>query len=283
MPDASVSYLNGLMGIRFSCHSCGKSLNIKIELAGRRGVCPECQTRFRIPVRDTEYSTPIEANTEVAGAGVGASSGGQVATATASPSAAVAVSNPGSSQAGSPTASGQVAGDPAIDLIDSEPAATWYVRPPSGGQYGPADAQVLRGWIAEGRVARTALLWREGWPQWREAAEVLPEIAETLPGPLLQTLSDPLADSVDTKKTTPVARESTRPIGGGFAGDAKIGATRRKRTSRRMTLVAVLAVLVVGLIITLIIVSVARNQSTSQRESGTDVSRGRVTANIREN
>ena len=28
------------MGIRFACHVCGKHLNIKRDLAGRRGVCP---------------------------------------------------------------------------------------------------------------------------------------------------------------------------------------------------------------------------------------------------
>ncbi len=48
------------MGIRFACHVCDKQLNIKQELAGRRGVCPACSSRFRIPLEDAERSTPID-------------------------------------------------------------------------------------------------------------------------------------------------------------------------------------------------------------------------------
>ncbi len=48
------------MGIRFACHECGKRLNIKSELAGRRGVCPACSAKMRIPLSDAETSTPVE-------------------------------------------------------------------------------------------------------------------------------------------------------------------------------------------------------------------------------
>ena len=37
------------MGIRFACHACGKRLNIKSELAGRRGVCPACSQTISHP------------------------------------------------------------------------------------------------------------------------------------------------------------------------------------------------------------------------------------------
>ena len=46
------------MGIRFACHECGKRLNIKNEFAGRRGVCPACSAKMRIPLSDAETSTP---------------------------------------------------------------------------------------------------------------------------------------------------------------------------------------------------------------------------------
>ncbi|HBV61746.1 MAG TPA: hypothetical protein DEF45_01870, partial [Rhodopirellula sp.] len=48
------------MGVRFACHVCQKQLNIKRDLAGRRGVCPHCQSRFRIPLEDAEQSTPVD-------------------------------------------------------------------------------------------------------------------------------------------------------------------------------------------------------------------------------
>lgn len=63
------------------------------------------------------------------------------------------------------------------DPIDEAPSAVWYVRPPSGGQYGPARGDILRKWIAEGRVTGDSHVWREGWPDWRLASEVLPALA----------------------------------------------------------------------------------------------------------
>ncbi|MGB9688582.1 DUF4339 domain-containing protein [Thermogutta sp.] len=58
----------------------------------------------------------------------------------------------------------------------SEPDAAWYVRPPAGGQYGPAAPEVIRVWIAEGRITPDTLVWREGWRDWKEAREVFPSL-----------------------------------------------------------------------------------------------------------
>jgi hypothetical protein len=54
--------------------------------------------------------------------------------------------------------------------------AIWYVRPPAGGQYGPARGDVMRKWLGEGRVTTDSLVWREGWPDWRPAAKVFPDL-----------------------------------------------------------------------------------------------------------
>ncbi|NIL97390.1 MAG: DUF4339 domain-containing protein [Planctomycetales bacterium] len=61
------------------------------------------------------------------------------------------------------------------DPIAEAPRAVWYVRPAAGGQYGPAAADVMRQWLDECRVAADSLVWREGWPEWRSAAETFPE------------------------------------------------------------------------------------------------------------
>lgn len=69
-----------------------------------------------------------------------------------------------------------------VDPIAEAPQAVWYVRPPAGGQYGPALGEVLRKWMAEGRVSADSLVWREGWPDWRKAAKVFPSLgAATAP------------------------------------------------------------------------------------------------------
>ena len=37
------------MGIRINCPGCGHKMNLKSFLAGKRGVCPKCHTKFDIP------------------------------------------------------------------------------------------------------------------------------------------------------------------------------------------------------------------------------------------
>jgi len=64
---------------------------------------------------------------------------------------------------------------PAADPL-SDPDVAWYVRPPAGGQYGPAAPEVIRVWITEGRITPDTLVWREGWRDWREAREVFPSL-----------------------------------------------------------------------------------------------------------
>ena len=63
------------------------------------------------------------------------------------------------------------------DPLAQSPDAVWYVRPASGGQFGPATSDVMRTWIAEGRVGPDSLVWQEGWRDWQQAAEVFPPLA----------------------------------------------------------------------------------------------------------
>ena len=62
------------------------------------------------------------------------------------------------------------------DPIAEAPDAVWYVRPPTGGQFGPADGTIMRRWLDEGRVSADALVWREGWPDWKSAGPVFPSL-----------------------------------------------------------------------------------------------------------
>jgi len=60
----------------------------------------------------------------------------------------------------------------------------WYVRPPSGGQYGPATVNIMRQWLVEGRISTDTLVWREGWRDWQLASVVFPQLQ----------VSDPVAE-----------------------------------------------------------------------------------------
>ncbi len=222
------------MGIRFRCHHCEFELHVKDFQAGRRGKCPECQGRFRIPDQDAAHSldvamrpeelrgepeegelresavNQIEANQvasvkEASKAGAklasrthaesskrSASAGPELSTAGQSKMSPMAKSGAhaarrvrGMSEAStqsnaemrSPKTPKTADGDqpresiPATSATESE---QWYVRHPTGGQYGPASSELLQQWLGEFRVTEDSLVWKTGWPEWQVAASAIP-------------------------------------------------------------------------------------------------------------
>lgn len=125
----------------------------------------------------------------------------------------------------------------ALDPIDEAPQAIWYVRPPSGGQYGPARGDVMRKWIGEGRVSPDSLVWREGWGDWRTATESFPSLGMVTP-----PMPAPVTPATYAASGTPAY--STGPI----------RPKRRNSTAMAITIVAVLGLMCVGLFVTLILV-----------------------------
>lgn len=157
------------MGIRFRCFRCQHSLNVKDFQAGRKTRCPECDTRFRIPMQDQEYAIPLEGSQ----ASEGVDEREPVA---ASPGSVKPRAVPQASL-------GRVerAADP--EFRPSEPKQaepkqaepTWMVQPPSGGQYGPANRDLLATWIRENRVTPDSQLIPIGGGLGTTAAEMFPE------------------------------------------------------------------------------------------------------------
>ncbi|MEZ6088402.1 MAG: DUF4339 domain-containing protein [Pirellulaceae bacterium] len=107
-----------------------------------------------------------------------------------------------------------------MDTAQVPDNVVWYVRPPAGGQYGPADGTLMKQWISENRVPSAAYVWRDGWPQWRLASEVFAsELAMTAPSAIDLEADLPSASVADQKqapvaerpkpKTQPVAEVST--------------------------------------------------------------------------
>ena len=128
------------MGIRFLCPN-GHKLNVKAFLAGERGICPQCDAKFLVP---RESGAQVEAIDEVA-----------------------------------VTSVGQDLPPPAPSLPPAPPAETpatetaWHVRMASGEQFGPANDEVMRDWIAEGRVPVDCWVWRTGWPEWKPGGQAI--------------------------------------------------------------------------------------------------------------
>jgi hypothetical protein len=158
------------MGIKFHCPN-GHKLNVKAFLAGKKGVCPKCGTRFRIPAESEPGLVDSDLEEGDAGAsGIKPGNGTPVA-AQAQPVMAAAAAGSQASLPPSAPASA-VPGDP----IAEGPQLVWYVRPPSGGQFGPAKGEIMRTWLTEGRVTGDSLVWREGWTDWQTAGTVFPTL-----------------------------------------------------------------------------------------------------------
>jgi hypothetical protein len=77
------------MGIRFTCPN-GHKLNVKDHLAGKRGICPSCGTKFVIPSVADSQEPAIPQRNEHEHAPRSASAGAQ----TAPPSIVIAVAEP---------------------------------------------------------------------------------------------------------------------------------------------------------------------------------------------
>ena len=142
------------MGVRFECPQ-GHKLHVKAHLAGQRGICPECGVRFIVP----SFSGGRVA--EVANG----DSGLRTANGSGSGYVSVDIESTAAFNAGlqATAATSDSAGE----------SVTWYVRPPSGGQYGPIDSAGFRQWIEEGRVAADSWVWRTGWTDWKPGGEAV--------------------------------------------------------------------------------------------------------------
>lgn len=186
------------MGIKFTCPACGRPLNVKSELAGKRGRCPKCQAKIAIPLEDAPGG----------GAAVeGPQTEAEGTIAVELPSPPVGLGPVAATSAPAPAAGGFLAEEPSAttsmakpagsiaDPITEAPNLQWYAAPPGGTtQWGPASGDEFRAWMREGRVTADALVWRQDWADWKRAGAIFPQL-ETVAGrnPLAAPVVSPLA------------------------------------------------------------------------------------------
>ncbi len=139
------------MGIRFACPN-GHKLNVKADLAGKRGKCPQCGVKIEIPLAESADAENLASGASMIIEAVSASIE-IAATPPISPPPAPAIPPP----------------PPPL------PVENWYLRTATGEQLGPASREALEQWKAAGQLSGEAFIWREGWPDWRRASEV-PEL-----------------------------------------------------------------------------------------------------------
>ncbi len=282
------------MGIHFVCHHCSYALHVKEFQAGKRGKCPNCKGSFRIPANDSSYSSAIEDSSENsavtnvrnafeqankrAGVTQAPSSSDSVAiameqntvakkavptesnkTKATSPKTSVTKSVETSSNAATVLQESVVESPSTPAALSEVSDAKWFVRPPSGGQFGPAPSQLLLAWIAESRVTAESYLWREGFADWQLASELVPELFPSAKSPLLNppNLTDILAGA--PLNSVPNLTD-LKPDAGSATRAGLVMKKQMQKRRQQLTMIVILAV--VSLILFGILIFVLVFQAT---------------------
>ncbi len=250
-------------GRRGICPFCGARFQIPLEStlgqpspaenvsrgAGERTVAPksegtEFERELELQVQQPQDAVPDGAASEIAAVGSGrAGEPVESASPPAKPESGIhpVVTGPASTKGSVDRRAGQQQPAPATPLqtapevadpLTEMPNAVWYVRPPSGGQFGPAQSAMMRNWLSEGRVSSETLVWREGWADWQEAGAVFPELqpASVLP------------------ESPPLATGGERGGGGVWTGPG------RRKSGPNIGLIVVLVAAVFLLLVVLILI-----------------------------
>jgi hypothetical protein len=191
------------MGIVAYCPN-GHRVKVKDEFAGRKGVCPECQARFRIPRGDAagggaarraegyRVARVVSLDPAVAAGlpravAVAPTAGAPGSAQVGQPAAprAAAVGAGGGVQVGRPAAPGADAaarqgGQPAArtslhPALAERPELTWSVAVPGGEASAPMSAEAMQSVLDAGGLTGAELVWREGWADWVSIRLVFPE------------------------------------------------------------------------------------------------------------
>lgn len=139
------------------------------------------------------------------------------------------------------------------DPLAEAPTAAWYIRPPSGGQFGPARGDVMRQWMGEGRVTNDSLVWREGWPDWKRADLIFPQLRPAPVGGPAPFGPAPLGGPAPMPFGAPQPRNEFAAIGA--AAPAKSGGPivyRRKDSGGRLVAIIVLVFALIALTVVFI-------------------------------
>ena len=251
------------MGIRFLCPN-GHKLNVKAYLAGERGICPQCDAKFLVPSESGGQATAISE------AEISAAAKPEPAPAATSTQQSASIHQPASAPAQTP----EVAAASPTETVPPppptsphspvpsppEPAApeeVWYVRTADGQQYGPAHTELMRQWVAEGRVTVDCHAWRTGWPEWKSGGHVI-TFLNMSPTETISTetpAAQPTA-ALPTNTQVPIPAPSANGDALPESPDATVSyrAKKRRRQERARMITLLLGVLVVVLLAVLVVV-----------------------------
>jgi hypothetical protein len=243
------------MGLKFLCHHCEHPMHVKDYLAGKRGKCPQCSSSIRIPANGEERSLPISNDPKTE----------SIADVTAEANVVAKQLEPIAEPASPAKTVGTIP-----EVISEAPNAAWYVRPPSGGQYGPAIGSVFWDWLNEKRVGENSLVWREGWGTWQAARDVFPDFFRTQATPILMKPVPPMESMATPPIVAPVVSSPIAALPTAARTDSKtldisavdptsetrrsVQIRRKKSHSKNLVLLVVLSVIALLMVVALVVV-----------------------------
>lgn len=155
----------------------GHRVKVKDHLAGRKGVCPTCGARFRIPHESiAEPAAPLPLASVVTL---------DAATIATLPRVLVAEPAPDATPGGKrrPAESAASPARPRHPLLDEWPDLVWSIAVPGGVAAAPMSTADLRAWLDSGKAVGTELVWRADWEGWRPLGDAFPDAVLAGGGP----------------------------------------------------------------------------------------------------
>lgn len=161
------------MGIVVFCPN-GHRINVKDSYAGRKGLCPTCGAKFRVPAAGSSGTGPEQALPTARlldlDAAVAATLPRVLPLDHAAP---VGMPAPTPAFASPPA---PVSAQPALHPVLAErPDLQWCIAFPGGEPTEPLPAESMQAWLDAGQAEGTEVVWRSDWPEWRPARDVFPD------------------------------------------------------------------------------------------------------------
>lgn len=153
------------MGIRFLCTACGKKINVKDFLAGKRGLCPRCGAGVDIPLVSQLPPSKKRLSHDKAGK----------SRSTPTRAAADVVEGAAADRRGLRV--GRLLGMselPTVDPLAESPQRRWIVS--RWNEAEPLDAATVRNMLTSGNISADAIVRREDWSDGLPAGVVFREV-----------------------------------------------------------------------------------------------------------
>jgi len=163
------------MGIVAFCPN-GHRINVKDSFAGRKGLCPTCGAKFRIPAAGSAIETPGAALPTARLLDVDpavAATLPRVLPFDDAPAPIAVEPEPVPAPAPAPAEPPAPALHP---VLAERPDLQWCIAFPGGEPTEPLPAESMQAWLDSGQAEGNEVVWRSDWPEWRPAKDVFADV-----------------------------------------------------------------------------------------------------------